>query len=225
MTFEYTHSVTLHWSTAAQVSFENIKQAILSNPCLQRFNDQHLIVLWSDFSSKSYGYMVCQPGTDKASTKAASAYCPGANFSFMTKTSKDVLHPVVFGARRCRGKDVRLHSHLEKGFVSDWAMNKCRHMLFGQRIVWVTNCYAMKYFFLYKGANHTVLCLQMDLMCWNVDIIHQNNHYITDADYWLQIGTELCFDPPFKAYLDLVHTLCLKNPPPTSFPMKPEHML
>jgi hypothetical protein len=76
-----------------------------------------------------------------------------------------------------------------------------------------------------KGANHTVLRLQMDLMCWNVDIIHQNDHFITDADYWLQLGAKLCFDPLFRAYLDLTHTLCLKNPPPTSFPMKPEHML
>jgi hypothetical protein len=76
-----------------------------------------------------------------------------------------------------------------------------------------------------EGANHTVLCLQMDLMCWNVDIDHQNDRYITDVDYWLQLGTKLCFDPLFKAYLDLTRTLCLKNLLPTSFPMKPEHML
>jgi hypothetical protein len=32
--------------------FDNIKQAILSNPCLKRFNHQRLIVLRTDFSSQ-----------------------------------------------------------------------------------------------------------------------------------------------------------------------------
>ncbi len=31
--------------------------------------------------------------------------------------------------------------------------------------------------------------------------------------------------PLFKSYLDLMCTLCIENPPPTLFPMKPENML
>ncbi len=42
---EYTDPVSKHWTTAAQDSFNNIKQAILSNPCLKHFDHQHLIVL------------------------------------------------------------------------------------------------------------------------------------------------------------------------------------
>ncbi len=57
-----------------------------------------------------------------------------------------------------------------------------------------------------EGASHTVFRLQMDLMCWNVDIVHQNDHYITDVDYWLQLGAKVCFDPLLKAYLDLTRT-------------------
>jgi hypothetical protein len=88
---EYTEPIT------AQELFEDIKQAILLDTCLQHFNYQRLIVLQSNFSSRGFGYVVCQPGNNTASTKAINAYRSGADFSFMTKTSSAVLHPVAFG--------------------------------------------------------------------------------------------------------------------------------
>ena len=42
---EYTKPVALHWTTAAQDSFDDIKHAILSDPCLKRFDHNRLIVL------------------------------------------------------------------------------------------------------------------------------------------------------------------------------------
>jgi hypothetical protein len=221
---EYTEPVAPHWTTAAQDSFDDIKHAILSDPCLKRFDHNCLIVLRSDFSSKGFGYVICQPGNDNASTTAMNAYRSGSDFSFMTKDSKAVLHPVAFVARRCRGNEVRLHSHLGEGFSGDWAMNKCRHMLFGQRFVWTTDCYAIKFILSYDGANPAILRLQMRLMCWDVDIVHRNDHYIADADYWSRLGADLCFDPLFKKYLELTRSLRIENPPPTSLPMQPENM-
>jgi hypothetical protein len=129
---DYTELATPHWSMDAQHVFEDIKNSILLDPCFLRFNHQQLIVLCTDFLSRGMGYVVCQPGNDKTSNAAMKAYQSGAEFSFMTKTSTAVLHPVAFGSRRCRGNKVRLHSHLGKGFAGDYAMNKCRHYLFGQ---------------------------------------------------------------------------------------------
>jgi hypothetical protein len=152
------------------------------------------------------------------------AYCSGADFSFMTKTSSAILHPVAFFARRCCGNEVRLHSHLSKGFAGDWTMSKCCHMLFGQSFVWVTDCYAIKFILSYDGANPAILRLQMRLMRWDVDIVRRNDHYIRDAHYWSRLGADLCFEPLFKTYLDLTCKLHLEKPPPTSFPMKPKNM-
>ncbi len=42
---EYTNPVSPHWMTAAQDLFNNIEQAILSDPCLKHFNHQCLTVL------------------------------------------------------------------------------------------------------------------------------------------------------------------------------------
>jgi hypothetical protein len=100
---EYTVPVSPHWTTAAQDSFNDIKQAILSDPCLKRFDHQHLIVLQSEFSSRGFGYVICQPANDVALTEAMNAYQSGSDFNFMTKISAAVLYPVAFGARHCRG--------------------------------------------------------------------------------------------------------------------------
>jgi hypothetical protein len=64
----------------------------------------------------------------------------------------------------------------------------------------------------------------MRLMCWDVNIVHQNDHYIADANYWSQLSKDLCFDPLFKAYLDLTRSLCLENPPSSALPMQLENM-
>jgi hypothetical protein len=42
---EYTEPVVPCWTTASQDSLNDIKQAILSDPCLKRFDHNHLIVL------------------------------------------------------------------------------------------------------------------------------------------------------------------------------------
>jgi hypothetical protein len=75
-----------------------------------------------------------------------------------------VLHPVAFGARRCRGDEIRLHSHLSKGFAGNWSINKCRHMHFGQQFVWATDCYVIKFILSYDRTNLAILRLQMRLM-------------------------------------------------------------
>jgi hypothetical protein len=72
--------------------------------------------------SKEFGYIVCQTGNDTTLTAAMDAYRSGSDFSFMTKDSMAVLHPVTFGARHCCGNEVWLHSHLGEGFSGDWAM-------------------------------------------------------------------------------------------------------
>ena len=60
------------------------------------------------------------------------AYRSGSDFNFMTTGSSAMIRPVTFGGRRCRGNEICLHSHLGKHFAGNWAINKNRHMLFGQ---------------------------------------------------------------------------------------------
>jgi hypothetical protein len=104
-----------------------------------------------------FGYLLLQQGNDDASIQAAQDYWDGKAFLFMTKESSAMLHPVCFGAWKCRGNKVRLHSHLGKCFAGDYAINKMQHYIFGQRFVWVTDCYAVKFLLSYEGGNPAIL--------------------------------------------------------------------
>jgi hypothetical protein len=128
----YTDPVQPLWTEAAQRAFDDMKLSIISNLCLQCFNHRKLVVLRTDFSSIGFGYVLLQPSNDEASTQAALNYRNGKGFSFMTKESTAHLHPVCFGARKCRRNKVRLHSHLGKCFAGNYAINKMRHYVFGQ---------------------------------------------------------------------------------------------
>jgi hypothetical protein len=45
------------------------------------------------------------------------------------------------------------------------------------------DCYAAKFVLSYDGANPAILRLQMHLMCWDVDIVHQPDVELVDNDY------------------------------------------
>ena len=90
------------------------------------------------------------PCNDEASVKTAQNYRVGKEFSFMKKGLTEILRPICFGARKTCGNEVRLHSHLGTGFSGDYAINKCRQYVFGQRFVWVTDCYTIKFIFVIK---------------------------------------------------------------------------
>jgi hypothetical protein len=115
----------------------------------------------------------------------------------MTTGSSAVLNPICFGAQKCRGNEVQLHSHLGKYFTGDYGINKVRHYVFGQRFVWVTDCYAVKFLLPYEGGNPAILCLQMRLMCWDMDIVHRPDYELVDANYWSQLSIDIDFNPLF----------------------------
>ncbi len=72
-----------------------------------------------------------------------------------------ILHHVMFGCWCTLNNKKWLHYHLGEGFSSNWAINKCCHMCFGQRFMWVTDCYAIKFILSYNRQHPLNLQLQM----------------------------------------------------------------
>jgi hypothetical protein len=94
---EYTDPAALLWTDTDQATLEDMKNTIISNPCLQRFDYQKLVLLCTDFSALGFGYMLLQPGNNDASIKASQEYREGKGVSFMTKDFPAVLHHVCLG--------------------------------------------------------------------------------------------------------------------------------
>jgi hypothetical protein len=188
-----------------------MRKAVLKDLCLCQYNHWKLLVLRTDFSTEGFGYIACQPADNDASMQAIHQCMQGGSFNFMAKDSTALLHPVAFGCRRTRGNEERLHSHLGKAFVGDVAINKCHHMCFAQQFVWVTDCYALKFISSYDSWNTSILRLQMQFMCWDMIIKHCNDACLTNADYFSQLGANLCSDSLLKDYVQHAHALCCRS--------------
>jgi hypothetical protein len=53
-------------------------------------------------------------------------------------------------------------------------------------------------------------------------IEHRNNTCLTDADYFLQLGADLCFNPLLKEHVQQAQALRCQSPAPTDMPIAPE---
>ncbi len=166
---DFTNPVVWYWTDTAQVILEDMKNAILFDPCILRFNYRKPIILCTNFSSLGFGWVLCQPGDDAATNQTMHNYQAGKSFSVMTKDSAAVLHLVCFCSRWSHGNEVWLLLHRGEMIAGDYGINKCGHMHFSQRFVWVIDCYAAKFVLSYDGTNPAFIWLQMHLMCWDVN--------------------------------------------------------
>jgi hypothetical protein len=147
----------------------------------------------------------------------------GGSFDFMTKDSTALLHLVAFGCHRWCGNKKRLRSHLGEAFLGGYAINKCCHMAFGQRFVWVTDCYALNFILSYDGQNPAILHIQMRFMRWDMVIEHRNDVCLTNVDYFSRLGTDLCFDPLLNEYVQQVDAICHCSPALMELPIVPRN--
>jgi hypothetical protein len=69
---DYTELVGNMWTSNARATFDDLRNSILCDPCLRRFNQKRLTVLQTDFSPKGFGYVVCQADNDDVSLALAS---------------------------------------------------------------------------------------------------------------------------------------------------------
>ena len=113
---------------AAKTEWEDIKDAMLSDYCIMRFDHRKCQYLCTDFSSIRFGYTATQPGYDKEFPAAMHHEITEGLCEFMVKGSKLTLHPVTFGTRRTHDNETQLHSKLGEGYTNDWLIDKCCHL-------------------------------------------------------------------------------------------------
>ena len=198
-------------------------EAILSDPCIARFDFQKRPYLLTDFCKLGFGFNLCQPNDDAESLAAMNREMEGGDCEFLTPKSKLLLRTTGFGSRRSRGRESSLHSHLGEGFALDWGINKCRAKLWGVKFTAITDCYALRFILSYDGPNAVILRLQMRLMLWAMDLYHRNAKYLITPDYLSRLGADLYFDEMSRLYLSKTIDLRRAHAPVTG-QMKKENM-
>ncbi len=90
---EYTKPIGDMWMPDVQSTFDSLRNSILKDPCLRCFDPAKSTVLRTDFSSKRFGYVVCQPDNDNVSLEHILQFMSGNGFHFLTTTNGGVLQP------------------------------------------------------------------------------------------------------------------------------------
>jgi hypothetical protein len=67
---DYLSTIGDLWTPDAESAFNDMRQAILGDPCLRRYDHRKLLVLRTDFSAKGFGYVACQPADNEVSLAA-----------------------------------------------------------------------------------------------------------------------------------------------------------
>jgi hypothetical protein len=60
-------------------------------------------------------------------------------------------------------------------------------------------------------------------MCWDMVVEHCNNHCLADANYFLRVRADLCYDPLLQDYIQQVASLRPRSPAPMEIPIAPKH--
>ena len=202
---------------------EDMISAILSDPCIARYDFRKRPYLLTDFSKLGFGYNLCQPNDDAASLAAMNREMAGGDCEFLRPKSKLLLRTTGFGSRKTRGREQNLHSHLGEGFALDWALNRNRAQLWGVRFTAITDCYGLRFILSYDGPNPVILRLQMRLMLWAMDLHHRSARFLFSPDYLSRLGADLCFDEMSRLYLSKTSEIRRMHAP-VSGAMRPENM-
>ncbi len=80
MRHKYTDLLDGLWNDEAAASMKDLQKAILDDTCLKCYDHRKLLVLKTDFSTKGFGYVACQPAKDAAYVAAMTTRMSGGAF-------------------------------------------------------------------------------------------------------------------------------------------------
>jgi hypothetical protein len=203
--------------------YEYLREYLLSSPMLQRASIHKRFYLKADFSALSVGYALCQPDDNPESIAAMEREDKGGPCEFDLCQSKMRLKPVAFGSRKTVGNEKHYHSHPGESRAATWAITKNRQFLWGRPFTLMTDCRALLWLFSYKGHNHAVRRLQLEMAGYWFTIENRPGRMMEDANYFSRLGQDTHVDPLLNDYLSFARQLYEHNMP-TQDPLGPNNM-
>jgi hypothetical protein len=193
--------------------YDKIKKQLLSAPILQRADIKKRFYLKSDFSSFALGFALCQPDGSTAAIPAMKREDAGGPCKFDLRTKSELrLLPIAFGSRKTTGSEKHFHNHPGECLAATWASTKSRHFLWGRPLTLMSDCAAINWLMSYKGHNHAVIRLQLELLSFWFTIAIRPGRMLEDANFFSRLGENLHIDPVLtKDYLSFGRQLYVNN--------------
>jgi hypothetical protein len=120
--------------------------------------------------------------------------------------------PIAFGSRKTIGNEEHFHSHPGECLAATWSAIKNRHFLWGRPFTLMTDCAAINWLMTYKGHNHAVIRLQLELLSYWFTVAVRPGTLLEDANFFSRLGEDLHIDPLLKDYLSFGRQLYVDHP-------------
>ena len=170
------------WSPALLTLFAELKEAIVSSPCLARADSLLPFVIKTDWSCAAMGAILMQPDSSPESQAALAHLDSTGEFLFDSSLGGPRLRPVFFQSRRCTEKESHFHSYVGESAAGRWAIGKFRSYLWGAKFYWITDCSAVKALVEYDGSNHMLQRWAQDLLGYDFEVVHRSERMMRDVD-------------------------------------------
>ena len=177
------HKTLGGWTWQHDSVLADMKQAVLTDPILQRPNQARRFYLKTDYSSKGYGAALCQADGSKEAIAAEEAENGGGACMFDKQKFGLRLHPVLFESKATTGPEQADHSHPGEAKAGDFAIHKFRYFLWGRPFTWIADCSSLRAFFEQRDMpNHQLERVRMRLLCYQFTIVHRTSNMVKEVD-------------------------------------------
>jgi transposase InsO family protein len=110
----------ISWTASCQVSFEKLKELIISQPCLSTWDESLPVLIETDASEWATGYVLYQEKDRK-------------------------MHPIAFGGRKLSGAELNYPVHEKELLAIKNALREWDHYINGKRTVILTDHKSLQY--------------------------------------------------------------------------------
>ena len=183
------------WTPALISTFDNLKIAVTSDPCLARFDESLPIFLKTDWSNQGMSFILMQPADDAASKEALRILEEGGENLFDRIMSGARLRPIRFGSRRCTEQERHLHSFTGEASTGRWGIGQNRRYLWGAHFYWLCDCNSLKEVFDYSGTIYAICRIAQELLGYHFTFLHRPARMMRDVD-----ALNRFYDPLIASY-------------------------
>jgi hypothetical protein len=111
------------------------------------------------------------------------------------------------------GKKKSFHLHPGEALAMTWSILKNQQFLWGWTFTLVSDCSTLLWIMSYKGDNHAVVWLQLELTGYWFTITNRPGQMLENANYFSRLGEDTHVNPLLHDYLSFACQLYTSNPP------------
>jgi hypothetical protein len=196
--FDYNHRLKGDkWTKEADAAFHNIRNSILSKPCLQQISSDKRPYLLTDFSAIGLGNTLAQPSDHPESIAVMKREDAGGKCECNRILTCLRLPPCGVAACPTQVYEQWLHSHPGEGISLLYGIAKWHDVLFARAFANISDCSGLQWIMSYEGTNPVIHRIQMELIPWWFTVVRRPGRMMVSKDYLsrLHLDGEIHIDP------------------------------